>query len=126
MNQRIKYIRKTLGLTQQEFGSRLGVTDGAITNIEKGKRKITEQMQLAICREYGVNSIWLRTGEGQPFDSEQTDLDRVIDALMAGENETARAVFKALAAMGGEEWETFRRFILNAARGIEPPGQKKE
>ena len=52
MNARIKQVRKALDLTQTEFGRRLGVTDGAITLIENGKRSVTEQMALAICREF--------------------------------------------------------------------------
>ena len=67
MNERIKYIRKDQGLTLEKFGERLGVTKTAISNIEKGKRNISEQLLLSICREYHVNETWLRTGAGEPY-----------------------------------------------------------
>jgi transcriptional regulator with XRE-family HTH domain len=126
MDSRVKEVRKALGLTQTEFGKRLGVTDGAITLIEKGKRNLTEQMEKAICREFGVNPLWLHTGEGEPFRSEEGDLDKVIDMLMVDEKETAKAVFKALAKMGGNEWVVFRHAILSVAHEIEQSEQKKE
>lgn len=42
MNERIKELRKTLSLTMEELGEKLGVTRSAISNIESGKRGITE------------------------------------------------------------------------------------
>lgn len=65
MNTRIKTLRNTLGLTLEDFGKKVGVTRSAIGRIEKGERGITEQMILAICREFDINETWLRTGEGE-------------------------------------------------------------
>lgn len=65
--ERIKEIRKTLGLTLEKFGNRVGVGKSAISNIENGNRGITEQMQKAICREFNVSEEWLRDGVGSMF-----------------------------------------------------------
>ena len=62
--ERVNKLRKKCGLTLEEFGKRLGVTKVAISNIENGNRKLTNQMTVSICREFNVNEIWLRTGEG--------------------------------------------------------------
>ena len=67
MNGRLKSARKALGLTQSEFASRLGVTNPAISKLEKGERNFTDQMVIAVCREYGINETWLRTGDGEMF-----------------------------------------------------------
>lgn len=67
MNNRIKILRKQIGLTLEEFGKRLGVTRAAISNIENGNRNVTEQMIVSICREFDVDENWLRTGEGKMF-----------------------------------------------------------
>lgn len=69
MKDRIKSLRKALGLSQRDFGARLGVTDSAISIIESGRRNITEQMEKAICREFNVNYDWLKDGEGEMFDA---------------------------------------------------------
>lgn len=65
MNERIKLIRRELGLTQTEFAERIGLKQNSIALIESGKRNISDQAVLSICREYGVNEEWLRTGTGE-------------------------------------------------------------
>lgn len=67
MNERLKVIRKELSLSQEAFGKRLGVTGTAISRIEIGNRAVTEQMILAICREFNVREEWLRNGSGEMF-----------------------------------------------------------
>ena len=67
MYNRITELRDALKLTQKAFGARLGVTDAEISSIESGRRNLTEQMEISICREFNVNKEWLRTGEGEMF-----------------------------------------------------------
>lgn len=67
MNERIKELRKALGLTLEKFGERLGVSRAALSNIENGNRSVTDQMFKSVCREFSVNEEWLRTGEGDMF-----------------------------------------------------------
>lgn len=67
MNERIKEIRKTLNLTMEKFGKRLGVGKTAISKIEKGDNSLTDQMFKSVCREFNVNEEWLRTGTGEMF-----------------------------------------------------------
>lgn len=65
--ERIKELRKILGLSQDAFGKKLGVTGTAVSRIEKGERALTEQMALSICREFRVNYFWLTEGKGDMF-----------------------------------------------------------
>ena len=67
MNERIKELRKTLGLTMEKFGKSLGVGKSAINKIEKGENNVTEQMLKAICREFHVSEQGLRDGIGDMF-----------------------------------------------------------
>lgn len=66
MHERIRKLRKTLELTQQEFGKRIGMKRNSIALIEGG-RNTSEQTIFAICREFNVNEEWLRTGNGKMF-----------------------------------------------------------
>lgn len=76
--ERVKEIRKTLNLTLEKFGEKLGVGKTAISNIEKGNRNLTDQMAKAICREYNVNYDYLIYEEGEMFsDLPQTVLDEL-------------------------------------------------
>lgn len=67
MNERVKEIRKALGLSGEKFGEKIGLGKMAISGIETGKNNLTEQTILSICREYNVNEEWLRTGSGEMF-----------------------------------------------------------
>lgn len=91
-NERVKEIRKTLGLTLEKFGERIGVTRGSMSNIENGNRNLTEQMTKSICREFSVDYMWLTTGEGEMFIDTDDDFIERIDRIMAGEDE-ARKTF---------------------------------
>lgn len=73
LNIRVKLLRNKLNMSQEAFAKRLGVTAAGISKIENGKRKLTEQMHLMICKEFNLNESWLRTGEGEIF--QQMPLD---------------------------------------------------
>lgn len=78
MNERIKEVRKTLNLTMKKFGEQIGISEGAVSNIEKGHRNVTNQMIKAICREFNVNQEWLCTGIGEMFsDTPASVLDQL-------------------------------------------------
>lgn len=80
MKERIKQIRKSCGITQQEFADRLGISRSNIATYETGKSNLGDAVTSLICKEFNVNEKWLRTGEGDMFDHEPKT---VIDELTA-------------------------------------------
>lgn len=86
-SERIKEIRKTLNLTLEKFGEKLGVKKNTVSQLENGRNSLTEQMAKAICREFNVNYDYLVNGEGDMFSNlPQTILDELcnqydLDAL---------------------------------------------
>lgn len=64
LRDRIANIRNLLHKSQEEFGNILGVTKSTISLLETKKREPSERLLRDICREFGVNEVWLRTGEG--------------------------------------------------------------
>ena len=56
-NERIKEVRKSLGLTLEKFGERIGLKKSAVSLIENGKNAVTDANVKAICREFGVDCI---------------------------------------------------------------------
>lgn len=103
MNDRLNLLRKTLKISQEEFGKRLGVTGASISRLEKGERNITEQMVKSICREFNVDYIWLTTGEGEMFIDSDDDIIETIDRIMIGENEFHKNLFKTFARLNEDE-----------------------
>jgi len=67
INERVKALRKHLGLTQVEFGSRVAIAQSYLTNIERGEREVTDKIFKLICLEFSVNEEWLRNGTGEMF-----------------------------------------------------------
>ena len=67
MEQRLRLLRKQLGLTQEEFAERLGIKRSAISNYEIGRNTPIDAVISLICREFSVSESWLRTGEGEMF-----------------------------------------------------------
>ena len=65
INDRIKDIRRSTGLSQTDFAERLGTTRGVITNLEGEKTTPNEPFIKLICREFNIDEHWLRTGEGE-------------------------------------------------------------
>lgn len=75
MNERVKYLRKELGFTQHDFGQKIGISNTAVSKLEKGENKLSEQTIISICREFEVREEWLRTGKGEMFE-ELTDAQK--------------------------------------------------
>lgn len=81
MNERIKLVRKTLGLTQQEFGEKLGVSRDVISNIEYRQVPPKELLVKHIATLYGVNLAWLMYGEGEMMISASPNNPKLEEAL---------------------------------------------
>ena len=112
--ERVKEVRKSLNLTLDKFGEKLGVGKTAISNIEKGKRNLTEQMTKSICREFNVDYIWLTTGEGEmfiKFDREEQLMIWANSALGDKENFKSRFI-DILMRLSEEEWEWLEQKAL--------------
>ncbi len=76
MKERIRQLRKELGLNQTDFGERIGVKQGSVAGYESGARTPIDAVITSICREFDVNEDWLRTGEGEMF-KERSPSDEV-------------------------------------------------
>lgn len=67
MNERIKELRKALGLTQQELADRIGFKQNTIAQYEIGRNTPINSVVSLICREFNVSENWLRNGSGNMF-----------------------------------------------------------
>lgn len=75
INERLQFLRKQLKLTTRAFGASINMSGGAITNMEKGLRNITDRTIKDICREYHINSEWLTNGIEPMYEDVISDLD---------------------------------------------------
>ncbi len=92
MNERIKELRKYLKMNQEDFGKLLGITKSGVSDIESGRRNVTEQHIFMLKSQKNVNESWLRDGTGEMF----VELDVVI---------------LGLSAMDGDGWKALEQFL---------------
>ncbi|MCU7378164.1 helix-turn-helix domain-containing protein [Clostridiales Family XIII bacterium ASD5510] len=90
MNDRIRALRKELGLTQEKFADRLSMKRNTIANYEIGRNEPIDAVVSLICKEFNVSEEWLRTGTGEmfkPLPEEDETAAFVSDLLEDGDNE---------------------------------------
>ena len=105
---RIKEIRKELGLSQPDFGELIGIKAPQVSLIESGKHDLSEKTKLRIIEKYHVNPEWLDTGEGEMFRpfSESDEIIRFARSVTKAEDGDIRLeIMKLLARMTPEQWE---------------------
>ncbi len=110
-NERVKEIRQTLKLTLEKVGEPIGLKKSALSLIENGKNSLTDANIKAICREFGVDYIWLTTGEGEMFVESDDEFLGRIDQIMAGENEVRKNMIKTLLYASDDDIEAFDRLV---------------
>ena len=108
MNNRIKELRKALGLSQTEFSEKIGLNHVSVSLFESGTREISKRTRLAILREFRVNPVWFDTGEGDMFlPIKQKDeiiqfAERIVNA---DDTDIRKKLFKLLAELSPQDWQ---------------------
>lgn len=80
--ERLKVIRAMVNLNQTEFAERLGIQQGSYSGVEKGRYKISKQVEKALEREFNVNIEWVLTGVGEPFLEFISDIKERVKEIM--------------------------------------------
>lgn len=117
MKNRIKELRKALGLTQQKFADKIGVRQNTVAQYEMGRNEPIDTVINLICREFNVSEKWLRTGEGEMFIniSKEAEIARFAGEILRNEDDNfKKRLVKALAKMNEEQW----LFLENLAKEL--------
>lgn len=108
MDERIKKLRKTLGLTQQKFADAIGVRQNTVAQYEMGRNPPNDTVITLICREFNVNEAWLRTGDGEMFAPKTRNEELFEFAAKAAESPPSAIQAQLLAVMSrltDDQWE---------------------
>ena len=119
MNERVKQLRKTLDLTMEKFGDRLGVKKNSISQIESVKNSLTEQMIKSICREFDVDEEWLRNGTGSMFIERTRDeeIAKFIGTIQSVDDDSFMKKFiSMLAKLDESEWKLLEKMALKLTK----------
>lgn len=117
INMRFKELRNACKKSQEEFGKILGLSKSGISEIESGRRNVTEQ-HLIMLRTWGeksVNEEWLRTGSGEMFNSidDENKLMAWAGSVLSESDESFRRRFiKMLMELDESDWVTLEKVAL--------------
>ena len=113
MHERIKQLRKQLGLSQDKFGDALGISGASISKIEAGINNPSESTLKLICSTYHVYYLWLTTGQGPMLEDDvMARIDRIIELGAPNADAVFKAQVRAYAAlMTDEDWIIFRDIV---------------
>lgn len=112
MKDRIREVREHFGLSMEKFGSRIGIGKASISLLESGKNNPSIQTIALICREFGVNEQWLRTGEGEMFEqTRESVLDRLSTEYDLSREQ--RSVIEAFLDLDPQERDVILKYVHN-------------
>lgn len=118
---RIKVLRKSLKLSQTDFGATLGMGLGVIRNFESGLTVPSTAQCDLICKVYNINREWLLCGEGEMF-RESTQDERIaqfVGKALADKSDRFKVeLLDILAGMNEDDWKALKRIadILNGKK----------
>ena len=119
MKDRLKQLRRALNLTQQQVADKIGIKRNSYANYETGRNTPIDAIIISICREFGANEHWLRTGEGEMFiirTRTEKITDFAADILKDEEESFRRRLIEALADLDIDEWELLEKIAEKASK----------
>ena len=109
---RIIKLVEVSGGNKSEFARRISVTPAYISKMGKQPDSVPSDRTIAdICREFDVNEVWLRTGEGEMFvqRSRDEELSAFFGDLLSGEPDFKRRLIAVLSRLDESEWELLEK-----------------
>ena len=129
MKDRLKQLRKELGLTQQEFSDQIGIKRNTFSQYENGRNEPIDAVIKLICGKFNVNEDWLRTGDGEMFVqvSRADELQRLIDASLSEESgEFKRRIATAIMRLTPEQLRICTDWIKETFNLVDAPAADPE
>ena len=121
MKSRISYIVELSGLTKTAFAKRINVSQGLVSQMCSGITSPSERTLSDICREFGVDPVWLRTGEGEPFlpVSREDRITEILSKAIDGPSTARDRLIRALARLPDDAFPLIEQYTLSAAESIQ-------
>lgn len=115
--ERVREVRKSLGLTLEKFGEKIGMKKNSVSQIENGKNNVTDANVKAICREFNISEEWLRTGSGNMRIPVEDEAAAAVSDLVEKSNplyDVIKGIMVAYQKLDGPSREVIDQFILDA------------
>lgn len=112
IGERVKELRKQVNLTQQAFADRLNLKRNTVGSYEVNVVEPSDRTISDICREFNVNEMWLRTGEGEMFNqiTRSEKITSFLTEITEDEGDDFKRRFvEMLADLEPEDWKLLER-----------------
>lgn len=121
IGERIKTVRKQKGFTQQKFADALGLKRNTVGGYEIESVTPSDRTIQDICAVFGVNELWLRSGNGEPFTPESRDeqIAKILSSAIVSNTTARNRLIRALARLPDEAFPMIEQIILDAAKALE-------
>ena len=103
---RVKILRQALGMSQTDFGAKIGVTRGVINNLDRGLTDLQDPLLSLICSVFNARREWLETGEGEMFEPKDAEAP----------------FYDAMGIITNDEPDSFRRRFVIALAELDDAG----
>lgn len=127
--ERVREVRKSLGLTLEKFGEKIGMKKNSVSQIENGKNNVTDANVKAICREFSISEEWLRTGSGNMRIPVEDEAAAAVSDLVEKSNplyDIIKGIMVAYQKLDGPSREVIDQFILDAVSQRSRPQKAPE
>jgi transcriptional regulator with XRE-family HTH domain len=112
--ERVKEIRKALGLTLDQFGEKIGIKKSALSKIENGLNSLSDTLSISICREFNVSPEYL-SGESDQMFLQMSKSDQLAaffgDVLRDEEDDFRRRFISMLSQLSTEDWKLLEKVL---------------
>lgn len=122
---RIKEIRKMLGLSQKAFGEKLGLSRSAINNIDSKSVPLKPLFLDLLCTVFSVNRDWLETGEGDMFIASSENIFRQLKKEY-DLDELDEAIITSYLSLGTAERNVIKNYIKAIVNKIDNSSSRNE
>ena len=122
---RIKTLRQTLGMSQTDFGRKIGVTRSVLSNLDLGITTLQDPLLSLVCSVFNVRREWLETGSGEMFEQPDTEAPfyNAVGSISNDDQDSFRKRFVvALAELDDAELDAMERFIRSLLRETKKNG----
>lgn len=123
---RIKTLRQTLGMSQTDFGRKIGVTRSVLSNLDLGITTLQDPLLSLVCSVFNVRREWLESGSGEMFEQPDTEAPfyNAVGSISNDEPDSFRKRFViALAELDDAGLDAMEQFIRSLIRDT---GKKKD
>ena len=125
MGERIKYLRESVGMTQDELGERIGVQKSAIVKYEKGKVENIKRSSIKTMADiFGVSPCYL-----MGFDEDQDEVKTIskqVTLLQAIQDQWGKDSVKMLELFTGLNSDGQKKALTQLEDLSEIPKYRKE